>query len=44
MTTARAIVGAVVGVISMLQMVDSPDVNVMYLQRSAHSVLLIIFQ
>ena len=28
MTTARAIVGAVGGVISMLQTVDSPDVNV----------------
>ena len=27
MTTARAIVGAVGGVISMLQMVDSPDIN-----------------
>ena len=28
--TARAIVGAVGGVISMLQMVDSPSVNVIY--------------
>ena len=29
-TTARAIVAAVGGVISMLQMVDSPSVNVIY--------------
>ena len=28
MTTARAIVGAVGGIVSMLQTVDNPDVNV----------------
>ena len=38
MTTARVIVGAVVGVVSLLQTVDSPDVNVICISNDLRTL------
>ena len=44
MTTEQAIIGAVGGDISMLHIVDSPDVNVVYICNDLRTVLLLILQ